>query len=67
MSTRSADIAEILGRELGAGRVIGAGDDRLADYGRDETTPAMLPEGLVPPACAVLCEDADEVAAVLRI
>ena len=31
VSTRSADIAEILGRELGAGRVIGAGDDRLAD------------------------------------
>lgn len=61
-----SDIGEILARELGAGRVIRPGDDRLADYARDESPQTMLPPVPVPD-CAVLAESADEVAAVLRI
>ena len=62
-------IAEILERELGAASVIGAGDERIEDYGRDETAPTMLAMSGVTarPDCAVLCESADEVAIVLRL
>ncbi|HZN12536.1 MAG TPA: FAD-binding protein, partial [Blastocatellia bacterium] len=52
-----------MSRELGAARVIPRGDDRLEDYGRDESP---LPE-FYPPDCAVLCETTEQVAAVLRI
>ncbi len=58
-----SDIAGALARELGSDRVIGPGDDRLADYGRDET-PLHVE---YPPECAVLAQSADEVALVLRI
>ncbi len=62
------DIGERLTRELGARRVIRPGDERLPDYGRDETAALMVPEDARhPPACAVLCEHTDEVALVLRI
>jgi glycolate oxidase len=61
------DAGELLARELGASRVIRPGDERLDDYGRDETAPTMLPPGLRPPDAAVLCESADEVAIVLRL
>ncbi len=55
-----ASIAHRLEREFGADRVVHASDDRLANYARDEGY-----EGPYPPACAVLCESAEEVAAVL--
>jgi glycolate oxidase len=58
-----SDIAGALARELGADRVIGPGDERLADYGRDET-PLHVE---YPPECAVIAQTADEVAAVLRV
>jgi glycolate dehydrogenase FAD-linked subunit len=58
-----SDIADLLARELGTGKVIARGDDRLIDYGRDES-----PLGAeYPPDCAALCETAGEVATVLRI
>jgi glycolate oxidase len=60
------DVGELLARELGPGRVIRAGDERLADYARDESPPTML-AAPVPPDCAVLCAHADEVALVLRL
>ena len=60
------DAGELFARELGAGRVIRPGDPRLEDYGRDETAPTMLP-AIVPPDAAVLAENADEVALVLRL
>jgi glycolate oxidase len=59
----ASDIAGVLARELGAEQVVGPGDERLADYGRDET-PLHVE---YPPECAVLARTADEVAAVLRI
>lgn len=63
-----SDIAAVLERELGAGRVIGPGDARLDDYGRDESPALLVPDDARhPPACAVLCERTDEVAAVLRV
>ena len=58
-----ADIAAILERELGAEKVIGPGDDRLAEYARDES-PLPLE---YPPECAVRCATTAEVAAVLRL
>lgn len=57
------DIAGVLERELGAGAVVGPGDERLEDYGRDESP---LPE-FFPPVCAVLVESTEQAAAVLRI
>jgi glycolate oxidase len=57
------DIVGVLSRELGAHAVVAPGDERLDDYGRDESP---LPE-FYPPDCAVLCEARDQVAAVLRI
>jgi len=57
------NILSALERELGNDAVIGPGDDRLEGYGRDESP---LPE-FYPPACAVLCESTEQVAAVLRI
>ncbi|MBP9206298.1 MAG: FAD-binding protein [Kofleriaceae bacterium] len=57
------DIAALLGRELGPDRVIAAGDERLDDYGRDESPLPVF----YPPACAVLAQSADEVATVLRL
>ena len=57
------NILSALERELGKDAVIGPGDDRLEGYGRDESP---LPE-FYPPACAVLCESTEQVAAVLRI
>jgi glycolate oxidase len=63
-----ADVGELLASAVGAGRVIRPGDDRLADYARDESPPTMLPpDAAGQPDCAVLCETADEVAEVLRI
>ena len=56
-------IVSVLERELGKDAVVGPGDERLEDYGRDESP---LPE-FYPPACAVLCESTEQVAAVLRI
>ncbi len=59
------DIGELLSRELGAARVLRPahpGDDRLADYGRDESG-----LGPYPPECVVRCEDTEQVAAVLRL
>jgi glycolate oxidase len=57
------DIVATLERELGKEAVIGPGHERLEDYGRDESP---LPE-FHPPDCAVVCETAEQVAAVLRI
>ncbi|CAN5340844.1 FAD-linked oxidase C-terminal domain-containing protein [soil metagenome] len=56
-------IVSTLERELGKAAVVGPGDERLETYGRDESP---LPE-FYPPACAVLCESTEQVAAVLRI
>ncbi|HEX4454894.1 MAG TPA: FAD-linked oxidase C-terminal domain-containing protein [Kofleriaceae bacterium] len=56
-------IVQILERELGADAIVGPAHDRFDDYGRDESP---LPE-FHPPECAVLCESADHVSAVLRI
>jgi glycolate oxidase len=61
------DIGEVLARELGPSRVIRAGDECLADYGRDESPTTMLPAAMAPPDCAVRCESTAEVATVLRI
>ncbi|HRC57300.1 MAG: FAD-binding protein [Myxococcales bacterium] len=57
------DIGEILRRELGSERVLLRGDDRLEPYGRDESP---LPQ-VFPPDCAALCDDAEQVATVLRL
>ena len=57
------NIVAILERELGSAAVVGPGDERLDDYGRDESP---LPE-LSLPACAVLCESTAQVAAVLAL
>jgi glycolate oxidase len=59
----SSDIVPILERELGAAAIIGPGDERLEDYGRDESPL----QDLFPPACAVLVETTEQAAAVLRI
>lgn len=59
---RAVDIAHMLERELGAGRVILPGSDRLEDYGRDHS---LL--GTFVPEAAVLCQSSEEVAAVLRL
>ncbi len=56
------DIGHLLSRELGADRVILRGDERLADYGKDES-----PLGPYPADAAALCRSADEVAVVLRL
>ena len=56
------DIGAVLARELPAGAVILPGDERLADYGRDES-----PAGPFPADVAVKCATTDEVAAVLRL
>lgn len=56
------DIGALLARELPAGAVILPGDERLADYGRDES-----PAGPFPADVAVKCATTDEVAAVLRL
>jgi glycolate oxidase len=57
-------IAELLAREIGAARIVEG--EALADYARDESPPTMLPV-IAPPECAVRCESAEEVAAVLRV
>jgi glycolate dehydrogenase FAD-linked subunit len=56
-------IAGVLERELGSEAVIGPGDERLEDYGRDESP---LPQ-FYPPECAVLVGSTEQAAAVLRI
>jgi glycolate oxidase len=56
-------IVVALERELGPGRVIGSGDERLDDYARDESP---LPVAY-PPECAVRCGSTAEVAAVLAV
>lgn len=56
------DIGHVLGRELGADRVILRGDERLDDYQRDES-----PLGPFPCDAAALCHSTEEVAAVLRL
>ncbi|MEO8846510.1 MAG: FAD-linked oxidase C-terminal domain-containing protein [Kofleriaceae bacterium] len=56
-------ISALLERELGAAAIVGPGDERLEDYGRDESP---LPE-FFPPECAVLVETAAQASAVLRI
>lgn len=57
-----ADIGNILERELGAKSVLRAGDERLQDYGRDESH-----LGFFPADCAALCESREQVASVLRL
>jgi glycolate oxidase len=61
--SRAQSIVALLERELGAQLVIGPGNEKLEDYGRDESP---LPANY-PPECAVLCETAEQVAAVLTI
>ena len=56
------DIGELLSNELGARNVVLPGDDRLVDYGRDES-----PLGYFPAECAALCESAEQVSAVLAL
>ncbi|HEX7702208.1 MAG TPA: FAD-binding protein, partial [Kofleriaceae bacterium] len=56
-------ITALLERELGAVAIVGPGDERLEDYGRDESP---LPE-LFLPECAVLVENSAQASAVLRI
>jgi glycolate oxidase len=56
-------ITALLERELGAAAIVGPGDERLEDYGRDESP---LPE-FFPPECAVLVENSAQASAVLRI
>ena len=56
------DIGHLLARELGADRVITRGDERLADYGKDES-----PLGPFPADAAALVQSAAEAAAVLRL
>ena len=56
-------ITGLLERELGAAAIVGPGDERLDDYGRDESP---LPE-FFPPECAVLVENSAQASAVLRI
>ena len=58
-----SNITAVLERELGADKVIGPGNDKLEEYGRDESAQPQY----YPPECAVRCTSADEVAAVLRI
>jgi glycolate oxidase len=58
------DIVGVLERELGAAAIVGPGNDRLEEYGRDESP---LPDLFFPPECAVLVEDREQAAAVLRI
>ncbi|CAN5773275.1 FAD-linked oxidase C-terminal domain-containing protein [soil metagenome] len=60
----SADIVGVLERELGAAAIVGPGNDRLEEYGRDESP---LPDLFFPPTCAVLVENSEQAAAVLRI
>jgi glycolate oxidase len=62
-SPSKLNIAGILERELGAGAVIGPGHEQLDDYGRDESP---LPE-FFPPECAVLVENLEQAAIVLRL
>ena len=57
----SVDIYELLTRELGARRVL-RDEERLEAYSHDESG-----LGRFPPAAAVLCESAAEVALVLRL
>ena len=62
MDAPRVDIGAILARELPAGTVILPGDERLADYGRDES-----PAGPYPADVAVKCGSTEEVATVLRL
>lgn len=57
-----ADLIERLSQEIGRTSVITRDDERLEDYGRDESG-----LGLFPADCAVLCQSAEEVDAVLAI
>jgi glycolate oxidase len=61
MAAAETDIYELLTRELGARRVV-RDAERLEAYSHDESG-----LGPFPPAAAVLCESADEVALVLRL
>ena len=56
------DIGELLAKELGSSRVIRPDDEKLEDYGRDESG-----LGLYTPDCAVLCQSSAEVASVLAL
>ncbi len=56
------DIGDLLERELGSGKVVRKGDDRLEDFSRDESHLSAYP-----PDCAVLCASADEVSTVLAL
>ena len=58
-----SNIVAILERELGAELIIGPGNAKLEDYGRDESP---FPHDY-PPECAVLCETTEQASAVLRI
>jgi glycolate oxidase len=60
--TIDSKIVPLLERELGAGRVLARGDERLPDYGRDEN---RLYHHM--PDCAVLATDAAQVSAVLAL
>lgn len=56
-------VVALMERELGAANVIGPGNDKLADYARDESPLPVY----YPPACAVLAPSAEAVATVLRV
>src|SRR5262245_607494 len=58
----TVDAGTLLVRELGAEQVILPGDERLADYARDES-----PAGPFPADAAARCRTTAEVAAVLRV
>ena len=57
-----ADIIQRLCQEIGSASVITRDDEQLEDYGRDESG-----LGLFPADCAVLCQSAEEVDAVLAL
>ena len=58
----SPDIGHVLARELGADRVLTRDDERLLDYGKDES-----PLGPFPADAAALCRSAEEAAIALRL
>lgn len=57
-----ADLIQRLCQEIGSASVITRDDERLEDYGRDESG-----LGLFPADCAALCKSAEEVDAVLAL
>ena len=58
------ELVALLERELGAGKVVGPGDQRLSDYGRDECDDPRVRR---PADCVVLAESRADVEVVLRL